>query len=290
VLLSPRHGLRGNFWANLPQVPACIKQLRAADYDAVRDLQGLMKSSLFVLLARGRRKLGFRGGKEPLAALALNELLPPYDIERHALERYLDMLEPLGLRRPEKVEYGLAPGRGDLAAWRRRLGGTTSKLVVLHPAAKWPTKLWPEAHWARLALALVKSGARVVISGAVEDQASNQRITAMTGSIRGVRDLSGQSTLPQLSALLSLADLVVSTDTGVMHLAAALDRPLVALFGPTAPNRTGPYGPGHTVLFNPLPCRPCFKRACPDGACMRGLAPEAVMAAACERLQFPAPF
>jgi heptosyltransferase-1 len=289
ALLSPRHSLRQNFFAGLPQIPAFVKELRAVDYDAVLDLQGLMKSSLFVLLARGRRKLGFQGGKEPLAALALNEPLPPYDIERHALERYLDMLTPLGLQPPAQVEYGIVPQPEDLAAWRRRLGAK-GKLAVLHPAAKWPSKLWPEAHWALLALALVKSGVRVVISGSAEDRAGNQRIAALAGNVRGLSDLSGQSTLPQLTALLSMADLVVSTDTGVMHLAAALNCPLLALFGPTAPNRTGPYGSGHTVLFHPLPCRPCFKRSCPHGACMRGLTPETVIAAAYGRLGLPRPF
>jgi ADP-heptose:LPS heptosyltransferase len=169
------------------------------------------------------------------------------------------------------------------------LGEAKGKLAVLHPVAKWPTKLWPEAHWAKLALALVNSGARVVISGAVEDRASNQRIMALTGNIKGLHDLSGQTSLSRLTALLSMADLVASTDTGVMHLAAALNRPLLALFGPTAPNRTGPYGLGHTVLFNPLSCRPCFKRSCPDVACMRGLTPEIVIAAAYDRLRTPGP-
>ena len=282
VFLSPRHALRANWQGNWRLLPAFIRQLRAERYDAVLDLQGLMKSSLFVLLSRGNKKIGFKGGKEPLAAWPLNVALPPYDIERHALDRYLDLLAPLGFKRPAMVEYGLKPKDEYMELWRGRLAGL-GPLVVMHPVAKWDTKLWPEEHWAALIRALIAAGARVALSGALEDRAVNARIMQLAGT--AVLDLSGCTSLQELMAVLALADTVVSTDTGVMHLAAALKRPLVALFGPTAPNRTGPYGMPDSVQVSPAPCRPCFKRVCMNPQCMVNLSPGQVAAAVLQKLK-----
>jgi ADP-heptose:LPS heptosyltransferase len=239
-----------------------------------------------VLLSRGTIKTGFRGGKEPLSSWPLNRPLPPYDIERHALERYLDLLAPLGLARPQPIEYGLRASQEHLDYWEKRLRGD-GPLVIMHPVAKWESKLWPERSWSILAAALARQGARVVFSGSQEDQASNARITAqISGEFPSARltDLSGRTSLPELMAVLSLADLVICTDTGVMHLAAALEAPVLALFGPTAPNRTGPYGQLEHVLINPVPCRPCFRRTCPNPRCLHGLSPETVLTACRERL------
>ncbi len=92
-----------------------------------------------------------------------------------------------------------------------------------------------------------------------------------------------RTSLAQLAAILRKARLAVTTDTGVMHLAAALGTPVAALFGPTAPWRTGPFGAGHQVVRLGLPCSPCFKRHCPDPRCLNELSPEMVRAA-CEKI------
>ncbi len=288
VFLSPRHIFKKSWRAGINTLPGFIGELRQEYYDAVLDLQGLMKSSIFVLLCRARRKIGFAGGKEPLSRLPLSEPLPPYDIERHALDRYLDLLAPLGLARPQKVEYGLAPKPELVTSWAEKLKGQ-GPLVLLHPVAKWDTKLWPEEHWAKLIDGLTAQGVRVVLSGAPEDKAVNQRIIAMLLTQTNVYDLSGQTSLQELMAVLTLAGAVVSTDTGVMHLAAALNRPLVALFGPTAANRTGPYGAGHVVLSAPLNCRPCFRRQCPNHICMPNINPLEVLDATMLKLNTSKP-
>jgi 3-deoxy-D-manno-octulosonic-acid transferase/heptosyltransferase-1 len=133
-------------------------------------------------------------------------------------------------------------------------------LVVLHPVARWATKLWFNDRFAALADALQAQGVRTVFSGgpqdapvlgAIEDQ-------MQTPCLR----FDGCGGLRHLAALCRRADVMVSTDTGPMHLAAAVGTPVVALFGPTAPNRTGPYGSGHHVIQASVPCSPCFKRRC----------------------------
>ena len=290
VLVSPRHRLFHQDCNALSVVGAFVRRLRATRYDAVLDLQGLMKSAIFVALCRGGRKIGFRGGKEPAAAWPLTERLAPYDPDRHALERYLDLLEPLGLMRPAWPEFGLEPPAELQAEVRRvllaEMGG--GPLVVLHPVAKWESKLWPAGHWVELARGLSAAGARVVLSGSRADRPVTRAIAAGAGREGEVRDLAGRTSLPGLAALLVQARLLVSTDTGVMHLAAALGVPVVALFGPTAPWRTGPYGGGHVVLRRGLECSPCFRRRCEDPRCLSGLAPEVVMEAVREVLARPA--
>lgn len=274
VLVSPRRQLaRAQGWVGLK---SWLEGLRAVEYDAVLDLQGLMKSAIFVGLSRGRRKIGFSGGKEPLAAWALNERLAAFDPQRHALERYLDLLEPLGIMRPARPEFGLEPAPAALEAASRLLGPRQPgrPLVVLHPVAQWESKLWPVEHWAGLARMLRQAGAELAISGSAADRPITQDIVAQAGLDEGLKDLAGRTSLKELAAVLTLATAVVATDTGVMHLAAALDRPVVALFGPTSPGRTGPYGQGHQVLRLGLECSPCFQRQCPQPRCLTTLPPE----------------
>jgi lipopolysaccharide heptosyltransferase I len=287
VLLSPRHALSSTAGKDIfSLLSSFIRELRSVSYDAVLDLQGLMKSSLFVFLSRSKMKIGFRGGKEPLSVLPLNLPLPAYDIERHALERYLDLLQPLGLRRPQRIEYGLEPEASVQELWRQRLQGP-GPLLIMHPMAKWKSKLWPEQFWSWLAGRLLQKGVRVALSGSKEDNAVTARIIARIGWKQEdgrLFNLSGLTNLHDLRAVLSLANLVISTDTGVMHLAAALGAPLLALFGPTAPNRTGPYGQLEHVLINQVECRPCFRRSCSYAKCLRELKPETVLRVCRERL------
>lgn len=289
VLVSPRRRLAGGRLQRLKALAAWFKALREPRYDVVLDLQGLMKSAIFVALSRGGRKIGFKGGKEPLAAWALNEPLPAYDPERHALERYLDLLAPLGVPRPERPEYGLAPSPAELASVRALLGGFGQgrPLVVLHPVAQWESKLWPVTHWAQLAQALHAAGLDLVLSGSAADQPVTRAIAGQAGLGPGLLDLAGRASLRQMAALLGQARLLVSTDTGIMHLAAAMGAPVVALFGPTSPGRTGPYGPGHRVLRLGLACGPCFKRQCPQPRCLLEMPATMVAQAVLEHLHMP---
>jgi lipopolysaccharide heptosyltransferase II len=154
-------------------------------------------------------------------------------------------------------------------------------LAVLHPGARWASKLWPPASWARLAEWFHAQGFQVAITGSradlelVADIASQCRTPLL--------NLAGATSLAQLAAVLRKARLAVTTDTGAMHLAASLGTPVAALFGPTAPWRTGPFGDGHQVVRLGLPCSPCFKRHCPDPRCLHDLSLEMV-AAACEKI------
>jgi len=121
----------------------------------------------------------------------------------------------------------------------------------------------------------------VAITGSAADQTLTAEI--LRSMQEPVIDLAGRTSLPELAAVLRRARLAVTTDTGAMHLAAALRTPVAALFGPTAPWRTGPFGEGHQVVRLGLECSPCFKRRCRAPRCLTDLTPELAQAA-CEKI------
>ena len=256
------------------------RELRGWEYDIAVDLQGLLKSGVVIGLARAKRKIGFAGSRE-LSHVFLNERLPAYDPERHALERYLDVARYLGAVNPEPA--CTLPIGGELSVMRERVRGVVpegKKLIVMNPVARWTTKLWQEEKFAQLADRLVlERNAVVVLTGGNADRGVTGRIRAMMG--QQAVDWAGMTTLRELAALASLSDLFITTDTGPMHLAAAAGARVLALFGPTAPWRTGPYGPGHVVVRTGIDCSPCFKRECGRKdrkmECMRGITVEEVM-------------
>lgn len=152
------------------------------------------------------------------------------------------------------------------------------RLVAINPMTKWPTKPWDNLKFAQLADRLIRDhGARVVFTGSPEDrEAVKEIMAAMQGK---AVNLAGRTSLKTLAALYEKIDCLVTTDTGPMHLAAAVNKPVVALFGPTAPWRTGPYGEGHQVVRAEMECSPCFKQTCQTKACMTDISEEQVMEA-----------
>jgi len=272
MLKRPSTFLRG-----LKGIIGFVSELRSRQYDIAVDLQGLLKSGVVIGLARAKRKIGFAGTRE-LSHLFLNERLPAYDIDKHALERYLDVARYLGAADPSPV-CTLYLER-ELAAMRERLSGIAApgrKVVVLNPMARWGTKLWQEGKFAQLADRLVlERNAVVVLTGGPGDREVTGRIRKMMR--QEAHDWAGETTLKELAALAALSAIFITTDTGPMHLAAAAGGRVVALFGPTAPWRTGPYGTGHVVVRAGTACSPCFKRQCDIGVrCMQEISVDEVM-------------
>lgn len=243
--------------------------LRAEEYDLVVDLQGLFKSAIFTFLSRGRVRVGFDRSRE-LSHLWYNRRMAAYDRDRHAYTRNLETAAFFGAdpKLFPDLAAGLVLPRHEAAAARAAelLATAQGRRVVLNPAARWPTKLWPVSSWRDLAGRLAgELGVSVVLTGAPGDLGLTREIAA--GDAR-MLDLAGLTSLKELAEVFRLSDVVVSPDTGPMHLAAAAGTPVAALFGPTAPWRSGPYGPRHRVLSRNLACAPCFKRQCRDIRCM----------------------
>jgi heptosyltransferase I len=271
--------LRNPFTAisSIRDIIGFIRELRSIRYDIAIDFQGLLKSALLIGLARAKRKIGFDKTRE-LSHLFLNERLPAYDIEKHALERYLDVARYLGAG--ETSPLCTLPIEREVAAIRKKIESVNARdrpLIAINPVARWITKLWPERRFAELADRLVKEkNAVVIFTGSPDDRAVNDRIISMMSET--ALNWSGETTLKELAALASLTDLFITTDTGPMHLAAAAGARVIALFGPTAPWRTGPYGPSHVVVRTGIACSPCFQRKCEIGVrCMEEITVEEVM-------------
>ena len=253
-----------------------FRELRSAHYDIAIDFQGLFKSGVLIGLAHAERKIGFDRTRE-LSYLFLNEKLPPYNIEKHALERYLDVARYLGAHDPSP--HCSLP----IAAEMEKIGTLTAELkrgregiITINPVGRWKSKLWEEGKFAGLADRLVRERNSVVIfTGSVDDAATVERIRSQMQ--QQAVNWAGRTTLKELAALAALSDLFITTDTGPMHLAAASGARVVALFGPTAPWRTGPYGPGHIVIRTGIECSPCFQRDCEDARCMGEITVEEVM-------------
>ncbi len=255
------------------------RRLRAQPFDLVVDLQGLLKSALWVALAKSPRKVGYDGTREG-SYLVLTEKVAPYDLDAHAVWRYLHLARYLGAPpAPPRFRLGLA-GDADLEGIIPR--AAARPLSVIHPGARWASKLWPAGSWAGLADWLSRGrGFTVALTGSRGDRELAQAIADETPA--PILNLAGRTTLPELAAIFRQAALAVTADTGPMHLAAALGTKVVAIFGPTAPWRTGPFGEGHEIVRLGLECSPCFKRHCPEPRCLLELPLEAVQAA-CEKV------
>ncbi|MBF0295549.1 MAG: lipopolysaccharide heptosyltransferase II [Magnetococcales bacterium] len=154
---------------------------------------------------------------------------------------------------------------------------TTAPLLALCPGAEYgPAKRWPVDFFTRLAHDMTMEGWRVVVLGSAKETDLGEEILA--GEMPGAINLAGRIALEEALDVLALADAVVTNDSGLMHVAAALDRPGVAIFGSSDPAHTPPLGGRLQILSLGLPCAPCFKRECPLGHldCLRKITPEQV--------------
>jgi heptosyltransferase-2 len=175
----------------------------------------------------------------------------------------------------------LVPDAANRAAVGRALGlRTEPKVAILCPGAEYgPSKRWPPTHFADLAAKFLADGMQVWLVGSPNDKLAADSVLSAAGDIaRRVRDLTGHTDLGTAIDLLSLASVVVSNDSGLMHAAAAVGVPVVALFGSSSPVYTPPMSASARIAKIEIACSPCFKRECPLGhfKCMRDLAPRAV--------------
>ncbi len=242
-------------WKLLPT----LWDLRHAGYELVVDLQSSRHSRWLAWASGAPVRLGGRSGpyythpvhrdtsgKQVCRLLA--ELLVPIGLAGH----------PLRARFPDSARY-LSAGDGVLS--RFDLGERPH--VVLNPghSPRWETKRWPHSHWASLARRLDEAGFAAVVSGAPGDQP----LARVIAEAAPVIDLAGHTDLWALAGVMARARAVVSTDSGPMHVAAMVETPVVALFGPTNPVPSAPFGTGHRILHHRLACSYCFKKRCPLG-------------------------
>lgn len=254
------------------------RSLRDRRFDLVLDLQGLFRSGWLAWRTGAPVRVGFDNARE-LAWLFYTHKVPIDTLEQHAVERYLKLARFIGCE-DAPPEFRFATTDDD----RRHVATLLppgQPYAVLCPTTNWPTKRWPLEKFAALAVLLrERFGLTPVLAGGPD-------VASMSPQFPGAVNLGGQTTLRQLCALLEGAALVVSNDSGPMHIAAALGRPLVAPFGPTNPVRTGPYSRMDSVIRLNISCSPCYSRTCSHQSCLRDLDEQAVLEVA--RTQLGAP-
>ncbi len=214
-------------------------------------------------------------------SLLLTKRIKPPHGKIHQRDYYLYLLEKLGynIRDRELVlplrEEKIRAAEGFLKALKIELG--KSPFIVMAPGAAYgPAKKWPEDYYRALAKKLVKEGFRVLVVGKGEERALGDYIQ---DNLKEVYNLCGVTEITLLAGILKLSVLLVSNDSGLMHLGAALKLPQIAIFGSTDPLLTGPLNPKAKVLKISIDCSPCFERTCPKGHyhCLKAITPEEVL-------------
>ena len=285
---------------------ATLSRLRAARYDLVIDMQGQLKSGFVSMVTGAPVRIGFdRPRKKVWKAEALT--LPPGAMKRswkgaregswlaythhvrlptlaiHAIDRYLLVGNLLGFE-PETADFSIpvraqAEARVD-ALLREHVGAMSRPPIVIAPGSLWETKRWRPEGFAAVARHFVARGYPVLIDGAANQREECRWIAAQAP---GAVALAGLTSLAELAALIRRSAMVLTNDSGPLHLATALGRPMVAIFGPTNPVWFGPYRRPDALVRAGVACSPCNLRdmaRCPyDHACMASITPERVIEA-----------
>ncbi|HVV02226.1 MAG TPA: glycosyltransferase family 9 protein, partial [Verrucomicrobiae bacterium] len=249
---EPRH------W---PDLWRKLAAMRAHAFDIAIDLQGLARSGAFAWLARAGLTIGLEGARESSAA-AYDFIAPAPRSSRHAVDRYLQVLPLLGLE--IKWDFEWLPARPDIAQnIRERHGMGAGEWWIFQPGARWANKRWPLEHFSALAgrILAASTGTKIAILGGRDDAPLGAAIAAANSG--GCLDLTGRLSLPEMVECIRLSRGMITNDTGPMHVAAALDKEVLALFGPTDPARTGPYTRrGRVLQATDLSCVPCLSSRC----------------------------
>jgi heptosyltransferase I len=292
-------------WSALSSYARLAKQLRPAGYDLVIDLHGQVRSAFLAFVTGAPVRIGFdkerpdvwansrkvtddfrrhawQGAREG-AWLFYTHHVPLPTMDVHVIDHYQSVGTLLGFDSgPTDFSFRIpqaAQDRVDALLRRHGIGGV--RPVVIAARGNWETKRWPDEKSAELARHFLRRGHAVVLVGAPRERAVGEAIARLAP---GVVDLTGETSLSELAALVSRAALCIAHDSGPLHLAVALDRPVVALFGPSDPVWAGPYHRDNAVVRADLPCSPCYLRrlkSCAHAhACMNELPASAVIARA----------
>lgn len=267
-----RSASRGG-WTRLPwNYGRFFGRLRRERFDLVLDLQGLLRSGLMAAASGARRRVGLSTAREG-ATWFYTDVVPVADFNAiHAVDRYWLLAEALGAGEGPK-EFRL-PNPAAAQTWAADLLQSCPRpWLVLGVGARWATKRWLPDHFAVLARQAQErfGGTVLFVGGREEQQPARQVAGRLTGE---VRDLTGRTTLPQLTALLRRVDLMISNDTGPLHLAAALGRPVAAPFTCTRVLLNGPYGQEAGAVETRVACQGSYLKRCSRMDCMTELTPD----------------
>jgi heptosyltransferase-2 len=265
---------------------ALAAQIKKRDYASCYVLPNSLKSALIPWLANIPVRIGYQG---ELRRFLLTETKanPPKTQRIPMVEHYANLCTSPRNADAMTDPPRLTPTASALEAARTRLqvaGIQADALVVLCPGAEYgPSKRWPAAHFAALAQSILEANpnSSVVLLGSASDRAIGDAIVSKTDSQGHIFNWCGATSLDEAIAIIGMCSKVVSNDSGLMHIGAALQVPQVAIFGSSDPNHTPPNSAKATIISLHLPCSPCHQRECPLGHlnCLNQISPERVFAA-----------
>ncbi len=252
-----------------------ITEIRKQTYDITFDFQRTLKSGFFCLISKSRQKIGFdRKRCKEFTWLYPFTRIPPSDPGKHMLEQYLDFTDFLGIEKADITWEISLPDSIDI--------NLPDRYIVLNIGATKKANLWQAEKFADLAELIYDKTKimSVLTGGGKEDIKRGLRIEALAGE--SVINLVGKTSITELAGIIARCEVVVSCDTGPMHLSVALGKKTIALFGPSDPVRTGPYR--GEVIKKSISCSPCNRRKCHDPICMAMITPDDVFSKISELL------
>jgi heptosyltransferase I len=249
----------GSVKETIGELSGLASALRRENFDIVIDLQGLLRSGMIAGATGCPVRVGLSDSREGSDFFYTHKVDAGNEI--HAVDRYLRVAEALGCD-IRNVRFPLPPTResAGIAKIKEELGD----YAVIVPGARWRSKRWPAERFGELASMLK---IRSVIVGSGADAQAAELIAEKSGG-KSV-SLAGRTELGELISLIRGARYVITNDSGPMHIAAACGRPVIAIFGPTDPRLTGPYGADHIIVRKPADCAPCRMKKCNDMKCMK---------------------
>ena len=247
-----------------------VSRLRSRGFDTAFILRKSLSRTILLFLSGIPERIGYDNKK---SGFLLTKKIPPPSGDMHKVEYFLGIARGIGIE-PKSVNYEFFISEEDEKRSKDILSSLDIKrekdFIAINPGGNWGPKRWPAENFANLADEIIeKLKLRVVITGAPKDVELCRRIAGLMKN-RPVL-ICGKTSLKTLGAIFKKAKWVISNDSGPMHIAVGLRVPTVALFGPTSPGITGPYGDGkYKVLQKSIDCRiPCYEPSCDDNRCMK---------------------
>jgi lipopolysaccharide heptosyltransferase I len=284
TLAFDRRAMRDGWAAGLASYVGFLRELRRRNFDLLLDLQGLLRSGVMTAATGAQRRVGLSTAREG-ATLFYTDVVRVADFHAvHAVDRYWRLAEELGAGDSQKIFH--VPISVEARRWAESvLTELPRPRLVLGVGSRWETKRWPPSFFADLASRVRRRfGGSTLFVGSADEAALADEVRRAVGE--PALDVTGRTTLPQLAALLNRADVMLANDTGPLHLAAALGRPVVAPYTCTLDRLNGPYaasagGAVETSVW----CKGSYVKRCKRMECMTELTPDRLWPTLCEVMQ-----
>lgn len=274
VMAFDRESMRGLKRSTLFGFAGFLGTLRSKRFDLVMDLQGLLRSGLMCAATTAPHRIGLTSSRE-MSGWCYSMVVDDLPKAQNAVLRYWKVAELLGVGATEK-QFPLELSADEMAWAASQMANAGGTLVGVNPGARWATKRWPAERFAESVNRVWnRSNATAVIVGSPGERAIADEVERQL-AISAI-NLCGQTNLRQLAAVLDRCDLLLTNDSGPMHLAAALGTPTVSVFTCTSPERASPFGDGHRHAATNVWCKASYKKTCDRMDCFKDLPATAIV-------------